>query len=44
MAAMTKKALEAALEAAAASNNANDRVEAKVDALAKFLLSQPNKK
>ena len=35
-----KQALEVALEAAAQMNNANDRVEAKVDALCEFVLKQ----
>ncbi|KKM96116.1 hypothetical protein LCGC14_1181360 [marine sediment metagenome] len=35
-----KQVLKAALEEAAGMNNANARVEAKVDALCKFVLSQ----
>ena len=37
-----KQVLKAALEAAAQMNNANVRVEAKVDALAEYILSQPS--
>lgn len=36
----SKRALEEKLAAASTLNNANDRVEAKVDAVAEFLLAQ----